>query len=443
MATSSSAHDRGSTSTGTTSTGSISNSSPSANKFSFVIEKKEIGSGAFGKVYTARDNNDNIHAVKCCSTNENGITNMYELGIMSTLSHPHVCGASSIVVSPRLETEGHNILIFQEKGEGDIITLMRNGFDPSLEQRRKWCWELTLAVATLHCQFNIIHCDIKGSNVIVFGKRGSESVKLTDFGLSVKKWLASTTYNHKVCTCTHRPLECFLEMDWSYPLDIWSLALTFFEIYYGKRLFPNQDTLEPSDGSLSPDGRRQRLKQRSVNCLLDWFINGPGAYGMDIVRSRFDVSTFPINHIKYTLPPNWDDGRNSLFNQLIISMLHPIPESRPNITQIARHPFFTGLPIVQYQIKLPNVDIRLLTDIGRATRIISHYCQNPQIKHVAIELYKRVVGLTGIPDGLKLYTLTFIATKLVTGFAPLSTMPLVDVLSTEVIICRHLEFRLL
>lgn len=430
---------------------------PSDDSYTYILRSRE-GEGSFGVVRTVNSKYKPTEALimKCCRTGGNGISNLYELAIMTTIIHPYISNACDEIlmnhksdqgsVSNNIQNNDFNMLIPSARALGDIKKLLTTGFQASVEQRRQWCWQLVQAVALLHCQCCIIHCDIKGSNILLYP---DNTVKLTDMGLSVKKWKTTSSYNHKVCTCTHRPLECLLGLDWCYSLDIWSLAVTFVEIYYNVRLFPNQDALEVANSSLSADSRIQRLHQRSINCLLDWFTNGPYKIDQDVLRRRFSVSMYPIRFIEYCKIPTWDDPINATFNHLIVSMLHPFPEMRPTILQVAKYPFFVThplypqLPTCTYEMRTVDINHELLGRLEAASRLIHNYTDDQLVRNVAIELYKRSAKLTQVAEGLKIYTLTYIATKLVNGSAPMSTLPLKDVLITEMIICRHLNFLLL
>ena len=214
-----------------------------------IFESEKLGEGSYGSVYRCCNENGNCFAVKCIKSNDTGIPNILETSIMKTIFHPNLNTAVHIHTSP---SETH---IFQKLAKTDLSRYTRkNKKNISFSTLKRWSFEIVQGLACLHRQ-NIVHADIKASNVLLFEDK---SVKLGDFTLSVlvkdsyssisknqHSFSANNTqprkkFTHKVCTYSHRPPECWFDQGWSYPLDIWSLGCTLFEIAYGKLLFPSQ-----------------------------------------------------------------------------------------------------------------------------------------------------------------------------------------------------------
>ena len=99
------------------------------------------------------------------------------------------------------------------------------------EKRKKQIMVQLLSGLEYLQSFNIIHGDIKPSNILIFG----DDIKYTDFNLSFIH-TKEEYINKKLYTMTYRPPE-ILEKKASLKSDIWALGCTFFEIYYGYEYF--------------------------------------------------------------------------------------------------------------------------------------------------------------------------------------------------------------
>lgn len=89
----------------------------------------------------------------------------------------------------------------------------------------QWLLQLLLALKHSH-DHKIIHRDIKTSNIFLHQNK----VKLGDFGLA--KNLVSTHQNLQgfMGTPLYIAPELFEENGYSFPADIWSLGVVFFEL---------------------------------------------------------------------------------------------------------------------------------------------------------------------------------------------------------------------
>src|SRR5207249_1559942 len=117
----------------------------------------------------------------------------------------------------------------------------------------KWSFGLCQGLWCLH-ENDIIHGDVKGSNVLLYK---DDNVKLTDFNVSIKLWHPHETRTDRVGTMTHTCLEMLKKVEWSKPVDIWSLGCTLYEIAFGKLLFVSQNY-----------GQKKEDKERDFKILL-------------------------------------------------------------------------------------------------------------------------------------------------------------------------------
>jgi serine/threonine protein kinase len=400
--------------------------------YSFIISDKLLGHGSYGDVFLATDENGKQVAVKCCDIDNTGIPNILEASIMGSMVHPYLNRAL------RIQASDTKLYIIQDLALTDLAQYTRRdkgNHKPSMEELRKWCYCLAHAVLALHRE-DIIHADIKASNVLLYS---DGSIRLTDYTLATKKWTPGEKFTHNVCTCTHRPLECLMRRSWDESLDIWSLGCTFYEIAYGELLFPYQGVLEPDQKAKDKDAKT-RLRNRSVNAIIDWSSRGPN------FPTSFEIigtTQFPIDYIPFVLCEDFNKSEMNLFNDMICRMLTVDPAKRPTIDQVVSHPFFQGIKAPIYlSVRRPINKITLMEQ-ARVTRYIQRYTDNKIIETLALNIYCRCNDLHTISEHVKSAVCTWIASKIVIGYPPTTiSLPPNQILSVEREICHNLLFRL-
>lgn len=385
--------------------------------------------GAYGAVYkcteVAHESEANrTMAIKCIDTDVQGIPCLMEASIMSILNHPNLNRAIRVHATPKM------LYIVSELAISDLSKWTRRdkaAHIPSAKELRKWSYSLIQATACLHRQ-QIIHGDIKASNVLLFQ---DGNIKLSDFTLSTMKWSSrgSPERRHTICTCTHRPLEVWLNREWDLEVDMWSLGCTLYEIAYGELLFPYQGNSK--EGSL--------LRDKTINCLLDWAENGPSG------KQAVSISRAQVDFIPFRLSPLFATQQYSLFNDLILSMLRIAPHERPSAIKLLDHPYFKQgdhLSPDPYEIISTPVSTLDQEEINRLNRHLMKFTQAAGVISLSIELYSRCTGIQNENDYIKLMTCLWIASKLMYRNPISSDISSSQILSMERIICSHLSFRL-
>lgn len=394
----------------------------------FNISDKMLGHGSYGDVYLATDENDNNFAIKCCKIESEGIPNILETSIMSSFYHPHINRAI------RIHASDTRLYIIQDVAKMDMsqhTKREKGNYKPNIDELRQWCYNLSQAVETLHNE-NIIHGDIKSGNVLLYN---DNSVKLTDFTLSIKKWSQHEKFKHKSCTCTHRPLECFLGREWNESLDIWSLACTFYEIAYGELLFPFQGILEKDSKSKEA---KIRLQQRSINAILDWNLRGPME---QTPYELININQYPIDYLPYILCEDCEKPEMRLFNDLLYKMLVVDPEKRLTIKSVLLHPFFINLshPIHSHIVRPTNK-----INNNEKTRVLEYMNRittNSNNVRLAFNLYSKCNDIV-LSEKILATTCVWIASKIVNNKDIDINIPKNQILHGERLICHNLCFRL-
>ena len=154
-----------------------------------------IGSGAFGTVYKAIDNETNvIVAIKqITKTNSNYTSIMKEIAILKSLHHPNIVKYESFI-----ET-GNYIYIIMEYLSGGTLRAYITSHKDNLNENiaRIITKQLLNVVEYLHLTCDICHRDIKPSNIMLSKENDITCIKLLDFGLSVDTF----EYNRMIENC--------------------------------------------------------------------------------------------------------------------------------------------------------------------------------------------------------------------------------------------------
>lgn len=396
-----------------------------------------VGMGGYGIVFKCMDQNGNNMAVKRIDTSNEGIPCLMETSIMSVIKHPYLNHA--IQIHPKSEA----VFIIQNLADCDLYRWRHKNI-PSHHQLKKWIHQLIQAIDCLHRQ-NIIHGDIKASNVLLFN---NGDIKLSDFTLSTHNdW----PNKYSCCTFTHRPLEVLLERKWDKSVDIWALGCTIFQLIYDYSLFPYQDH---KDNNVSNNNNNQ-MRDRFINAILDWGERGP------FCKQSLPVGYRDINYYPFSLPDNFDP--DSDINKLFLSMLIIDPKNRPSTKQLLfdnPSSYFNDLAVIDVNIDIINdtdtkisirteqkirknieTYVKLIFSINN-TEIPSLYI--PMIE-LSYQLYSRILGKFVASDHLKIVTCIWIAGKLINrNIIDVSStkIPIHQIMEMERTICRHLSFRL-
>jgi serine/threonine protein kinase len=226
-------------------------------------QDEKLGSGTYGHVFMARDQ-DKLVAVKRFHTSqEHDLTQLHlnEMSIHSKLSHPNIVHLLEIV--PGIDKDKPELYMILECMKHDLRGIIQNGVSLYVSKGQIKCYILQIAcgLSYLH-EKQIMHLDLKPENVLV-----SEVgvAKLADFGLS----LDMTTFDTKqkkmpleVVSLWYRSPELLLlSPTYSYSVDIWSLGCIMAELLLMSPLFPGH----------SPSNQLQLIYQCcGTPCKREW-----------------------------------------------------------------------------------------------------------------------------------------------------------------------------
>ncbi len=384
-----------------------------------------LGSGGYGKVYECNDNKGNKMAVKCIPMDKNGLKCLSEAGVLTTIQHKHLVSAKDVIV------KNNKLCFIMDKAKSDLNKWTRRNKlnkTPTPEVLRQWTFAIISGLAALHQQ-NIIHCDLKASNILLFD---DNLIKISDFNLALFQ-TKNKTYQHNIGTATHRAPEVWLGIPWSYKVDIWSLGCTLYEIAYGECLFPYQGGSTYSD---------KQVRRRYIRCINDWCNYGPLKSNNCPDLNQLNVKHGSFNKVE--LHKNFNLPINSLFNDFILQMLYWNPDKRPSISDLLSHPYMIGIQKIPFKIiTVPdqhhNLSYSYLNQLTNSSL-------SPDILNFAISLYAKTTLFTSnliISDLHKIAVCLLVSSKIISrqpyylyGFTQS------QILSLEFVLCHYLHFRL-
>jgi len=184
-----------------------------------------LGKGTYGKVFKI----NNSCAVK--SIDRENI-NIIEPCIMASFFHENILGTNKVNLIK-------NLNIHCDLAECDLSYSIYT----KKIFKKEWISQIKKGLDFLH-ERNIIHGDIKCSNILDFGS----TVKICDFSLSLIKEYKSLNYvkesklekyklDSVLCTPNYRPPEIWMKRDFNHTVDLWSYGCLVFEILNKKFLF--------------------------------------------------------------------------------------------------------------------------------------------------------------------------------------------------------------
>ena len=201
-----------------------------------------VGQGVFSNVVRARDTlrgNQEV-AIKIIRNNDlMHKTGLKELEFMRALNDFDKNDKYHILRLYRnFYHRNHLCLVFEALHMNLREILKKYGKDVGLHIKavRSYSQQIFLALKVLK-KCNIIHADIKPDNILV--NESKVCLKLCDFG--------SASHSHDnditpyLVSRFYRAPEIMLGLKYDFSIDLWSSAVSLFELYTGKILFPGRN----------------------------------------------------------------------------------------------------------------------------------------------------------------------------------------------------------
>ena len=207
-----------------------------------VINKKAIGSGAFGSVFKGRLGGQpcavkilHPHAFQLFTSLETTIQQealkrfLEECKILERFRHPKVVRHLSSRTDPRFNLP---VLVMELMDESLTHFLEKPSTSLSRHTEASLSFDIASALQFLHSE-GIIHCDLCSDNVLLLHTKGTPIAKVSDFGMSrmldPDQCRSLTTLGHREA---HLPPEArkIASKDYGTSLDIFSFGVVVVQI---------------------------------------------------------------------------------------------------------------------------------------------------------------------------------------------------------------------
>ncbi|XP_017548207.1 cyclin-dependent kinase 4 [Pygocentrus nattereri] len=283
----------------------------------------EIGGGAYGTVYKARDRESGqfvaLKSVRV-QTDQEGLplSTVREVALLKRLEqfdHPNIVKLMDVCATLRTDQETKVTLVFEHVDQ-DLKTYLEKAPAPGLpiSRIRDLMQQLLCGLSFLHSH-RVIHRDLKPENILVTS-RGQ--VKLADFGLA-RIYSCHMALTPVVVTLWYRSPEVLLQSTYATPVDIWSTGCVFAEMFRRKPLFCGESEVD------------QLTKIFSVIGLP-----AEGEWPTDVTLSRQNFSPQSPQPITDYVPEIGEEGAD-----LLLKMLTFDPLRRISALNAQEHRFFS------------------------------------------------------------------------------------------------------
>ena len=202
-------------------------------KKKYKIDYKCLGSGSFGKVFAAVDQNDSSIKIAVKVINKNGMSKddltalESEVAIMQQVDHPNI-----VKYFETYDDKKYIYLCMELLGGGELFQKVLESGHTMKEKEAAEVYEKILK-AMLHCHSqNIIHRDIKPEN-IMYGSEGN--IKIIDFGFALVS--AAKKAELDVAGTPYYIAPEVLTGKYGKACDIWSLGVVLYQLLTGEHVF--------------------------------------------------------------------------------------------------------------------------------------------------------------------------------------------------------------
>uniref|UniRef100_A0A915BSH6 Serine/threonine-protein kinase PRP4 homolog n=3 Tax=Parascaris univalens TaxID=6257 RepID=A0A915BSH6_PARUN len=309
------------------------------------------GAGVFGNVVRATDAaRSNTHvAVKIIRNNEvMRKTGMKELEILKKLNEADRDDRYHCLQLYRhFHHHQHLCLVFESLSMNLRELLKKYGNNVGLHMKavRSYTQQLLLALRLLK-KCSILHADIKPDNILVNDTK--LTLKLCDFGSGCH--VADAELAPYLVSRFYRAPEIMLGLPYDFGIDLWSVAVTLYEVYTGKIMFAGKSNNQMLKFMMDLKGKfSNRLVRKAQFRDQHFDFNCNFLYHeVDKVTQRDKVTTLSVIRVTRDLEAELlgeqeldKDGRRKLeqFRSLLDAMVTLDSSKRITCSEALKHPF--------------------------------------------------------------------------------------------------------
>ncbi|KAJ3593976.1 hypothetical protein NHX12_006308 [Muraenolepis orangiensis] len=203
---------------------------------------RKLGQGSFGVVFEATHvETQKKWAIKKVNREKAGSHGVIllerEVNILKHVNHAHIIHLKEVFETPK-----NMYLVTELCGGGDLKELLQKKSRFTEEESRHIITSLARAIVYLHKK-DIVHRDLKLDNILLKGSHQGDkqgiTIKVTDFGLSVKKGGVGRE-NMMKATCgtpIYMAPEVITGHEYSQQCDVWSIGVIMYMLLCGEAPF--------------------------------------------------------------------------------------------------------------------------------------------------------------------------------------------------------------
>ena len=311
------------------------------------------GQGVFSNVVRARDTARSNQEVAIKIIRSNDVmhkTGLKELEMLKKLNDTDPDDKFHCLRLYRnFSHKSHLCLVFESLSMNLREVIKKYGKDIGLHIKavRSYGQQLLLALRLLK-KCNILHADIKPDNILV--NESKMVLKLCDFGsASLSTENEITPY---LVSRFYRAPEIILGIDYDFGIDMWSVAVTLYELYTGKIMFPGKSNNHMLKLFMDVKGKIPNKIIKRAQFKTTHFDPDSNFMYVEIDKVTDREKTVKLNNIQATrdlqgeliagqrLPPDQLKKVKQL-SDLLEKALMLDPSKRLGIGQALAHPFIS------------------------------------------------------------------------------------------------------
>uniref|UniRef100_A0A7E4UUK7 Serine/threonine-protein kinase PRP4 homolog n=1 Tax=Panagrellus redivivus TaxID=6233 RepID=A0A7E4UUK7_PANRE len=311
------------------------------------------GAGVFGNVVRATDvqNSNTAVAIKIIRSNDlMKKTGMRELEVLRKLNEAdrqdkYHC----LQLYTQFHHHNHLCLVFESLSMNlrEVLQKFGSGVGLHMKAVRRYAQQLLSALRLLK-RCSLVHADIKPDNILVTSDKFN--LKLCDFGSAVH--VADAELAPYLVSRFYRAPEIMMGLPYDFGIDLWSTAVTLYEIYTGRIMFPGNSNNQMLKFMMDLKGkypnkviRRAGFRAQHFDASCNFLY-----HEVDKVTKRDKVTVLPV------ISPSRDltqeligdqsvdrEGYKQIesFRSLLDKMTMLDPTKRITCNDAAKHPFIT------------------------------------------------------------------------------------------------------